>query len=312
VRVLAVVPLYPPRSRVGAWLSTHECLAYLVGRGHHVDVVTQLAAEDRYELDGVHVFGRRAPTQELAAACDVMISHLGDRQEGARFAQQAGRPSVRMVHGQTTQALSLLREHPPALVVHNSAATAAEVAWPGPQLVVRPPVYAERYATTPGDHVTLVNLSLAKGGGLFDLLARALPELRFLGVRGGYGPQVGRILPNVEHVGTTQNIRDDVYARTRVLLMPSAVESYGRVGVEAMCSGIPVVAHPTPGLRESLGCAGIFADRTDLGAWRRELLALQDPTQWLAASARARRRVAALDPRSDLERFERALLEVVA
>jgi glycosyltransferase involved in cell wall biosynthesis len=217
-----------------------------------------------------------------------------------------------MIHGHDTQAAVRLAEHPPALVVHNSAATAAQAHWGGPQVIVRPPVHPDRYRTTPGDRATLVNLSIPKGGALFDLLARSLPGTQFLAVKGGYGAQMARTLPNVEHVACTPNMRDDVYARTRVLLMPSASESWGRVGVEAMCSGIPVIAHPTPGLVESLAGAGVFVDRSDLGGWRRELQRLDDPGEWAAASERALARAAELDPAPDLQRFEAALQKVVS
>ncbi|MFE4971343.1 glycosyltransferase [Kitasatospora sp. NPDC056651] len=57
-------------------------------------------------------------------------------------------------------------------------------------------------------------------------------------------------------------MRERVYARSRVVLMPSSHESWGRVGVEAFASGIPVIAHPTPGLAECLGHAGIYVPGT--------------------------------------------------
>src|SRR5690606_41582358 len=103
-----------------------------------------------------------------------------------------------------------------------------------------------------------------KGAETFYALAGRCPQTRFLGGKGGYGVQIlprgNNALPNVEIVEhlPPERMRDEVYARTRVLLMPSAYESWGRVGVEAMCSGIPVIAHLTAGLRESLGDAGAF------------------------------------------------------
>jgi glycosyltransferase involved in cell wall biosynthesis len=85
--------------------------------------------------------------------------------------------------------------------------------------------------------------------------------------------------------------------------MPSAHESWGRVGVEAMTSGIPVIAAPTAGLKESLGDAGVFCDRDDLDAWEQALRRLLDGRRWKAASRKAKARAAELDPAADLDRW---------
>lgn len=39
------------------------------------------------------------------------------------------------------------------------------------------------------------------------------------------------------------------------------------VGMEAIASGIPCIATPTPGLIESLGYAGTFVPRDDVDMW---------------------------------------------
>jgi glycosyltransferase involved in cell wall biosynthesis len=175
---------------------------------------------------------------------------------------------------------------------------------PAASIVVRPPVFATDYATMPGDRVTLVNLNEAKGGEVFWRLAERMPHVEFLGVRGAYGQQIERPggLPNVEVVDHMpgDRMRDEVYARTKVLLVPSATESWGRVAAEAMASGIPVVAAPTPGLSECLAEAGIFAERTDVDAWRSAVERLLEPAAWAEASERALARSKALDPAADL------------
>ena len=40
--------------------------------------------------------------------------------------------------------------------------------------------------------------------------------------------------------------------------MPSQEETWGRVAIEAISSGIPVIANPTEGLREALDYCGIY------------------------------------------------------
>ncbi|MBQ1164003.1 glycosyltransferase, partial [Streptomyces sp. A73] len=80
-------------------------------------------------------------------------------------------------------------------------------------------------------------------------LAQRIPEQQFVAVRGAYGEQVDYDgLDNVEVLAQVPGaeMAERVYGRTRVLLMPSSYESWGRAGCEALASGIPVVAHPTP------------------------------------------------------------------
>lgn len=303
--VTAVLPLYPPSSRVGSWLATHGFLRALVDRGHTVVVVPLLARQfEPYDLDGVKVL----PVSRLSAVLDrahVVVSHLGDRGEGHRWAVEHDVPSVRMVHGGSLDVAGLSGA---ALVVCNSEATADTlVGWSGRKLVAHPVLDPAEFRTSPGDHVTLVNLSSAKGGDLFWRIARAMPALPFLGVRGGYGQQAMSRSANVELVPTTTNMRDDVYARTRLLLMPSVAETWGMVGLEAMCSGIPVLARPTPGLRESLGDAGNWQDSRDVGAWVTSIRGLLDPEGWEAASSRARMRMSKWDLAAGGVRFAEAV-----
>ncbi|MBQ1163612.1 glycosyltransferase, partial [Streptomyces sp. A73] len=78
-----------------------------------------------------------------------------------------------------------------------------------------------------------------------------------------------------------EEMAERVYGRTRVLLMPRSYESWGRAGCEALASGIPVEAHPTPGLCESLGEAGVYVDRNDLDGYEAVLRKLlEDPAEY--------------------------------
>jgi hypothetical protein len=301
VKILAVVPLYPPTSRVGAWLATHRCLAYLAARGHDVDVVPYLHGMIRwdYDLDGVHV--RPGAVLSDWPRPDLVVSHLGDDHRGAELAASWGVPSVRMVHGLHPDNLANLQANKPALTVFNSASLAALTGWSGPSIVVHPST--DTGTAEPGGRVTLVNLAESKGGRLFWQLAKSMPDVAFLGVRGGYGEQVCNKAKNVTVIDPTEDMAGDVYAKTRILLMPSERETWGMVGVEAMRCGIPVIAHPTEGLGESLGRAGIFVDRDDPEGWEREIRRLLIKSEWRRASTAAMGRAVELASTDHLPLF---------
>jgi glycosyltransferase involved in cell wall biosynthesis len=304
VQILAVTPLYPPVSRVGAWLATHQFLRHLVTRGHDVSVVASRSHSD-FECDGIRVYagvkGRTAP-HRLAASPDVVVSHAGDGGLGLDLAAEHGKPSVRMVHGAGYDRIGEAD-----LAVFNSESLRDLAAWPGRSVVCHPPTFpSDHRVPSTGDAVTIVNCSKDKGIKTAWRCSEQLPDRKFLGVKGGYGYQITPRGSNFEVIPTQSDMRA-VWSRTRVLLVPSAYETWGMVGVEAMCSGIPVIAHPTPGLQESLGAAGIFVDRDDTDGWVRELHRLEDPAEYATASAAALARVDDLDPQVSLDRFAAAV-----
>src|SRR5690606_36665393 len=153
-----------------------------------------------------------------------------------------------MVHGLQRQTVGRAD-----LFVFNSESLRRSVQYDGRAVVCHPPVDVDWWQMDrrDADRVTLVGQSDAKGVDTFGHLARLQPGRRFLAVRGGYGPQRPPCCLNVQVVGPVADLRP-VYAATRVLAMPSRIETWDTVGVEAMAVGIPVIAHPTPGLRESL------------------------------------------------------------
>lgn len=316
IRVAAILPLYPPRSRVGAWLATHSWLSGLVARGHQVRVATFLNRRGgRYWLDGVQV-DPGAAAYAHALWGDVIVAHLGQRgSDGlAGLPLADGKPIVRIVHGAPAHPARMARCD---LIVVNSETTRRAMEASGarqgrPIVVVRPATDPAEHRTRPGSEITCVNLSVEKGGDLFWRIAEAMPEERFLAVRGGYGRQLNADLPNVEIIGPNAHpMRDLVYARTRILLAPSRAETWGMVPVEAIASGIPVIARPLPAMRESLGAAATWVADDDPAAWVAEIERLRRPRQWRIASGRALTRSRELDWRMERLGFAEAIEELV-
>ena len=94
--------------------------------------------------------------------------------------------------------------------------------------------------------------------------------------------------------------------------MPSLYESYGRTAVEALVSGIPVIASPTPGLKESLGDAGIFCDAEKPEQWVEAIKSLDDPERYKAQSRKCSDRFKAIEGEreKELKRFEDFLFDI--
>jgi glycosyltransferase involved in cell wall biosynthesis len=327
VRILVLAHQWIPDHNAGAEVMLHGMLRALAARGHEAVVLLSRQDGDEYTLDGVRVIpgadDSRVRTWVDDADTDVVVTHLENTPRAALLAKWADKPLVQVLHNTMDVTRGWLVREPVALAVHNSQWMLADyTAWCEQEgralprsIVIRPPVRAAEYATTPGDRVTLINLRpdetgadgvvLGKGAELFWELARRMPDVQFLGVKGAYGQQLVHELPNVEvldHIPHDQ-MRDKVYARTRVLLVPSSYESWGRVAVEAMASGLPVVYHPTPGLVEAVGNAGIPVERTEPDRWAEALRILDHAGIYAGFGKAARRRSAELDPDADLNRW---------
>lgn len=293
--ITAMLDQYPPNTFIGSWITTHELLRHLAGRGHRVTAIAARAQRRDYTIDGVTVIcGHRGRTalDDIVRQADIAVCHGGDRATA-----RLGPPTVRIVHN-----TAVADTTGDALTVYNSDALADACNAAAPAMVVHPPVDADRYRTTPGDAVTIIGCSEAKGINTVWRCATALPARTFIAVRGGYGQQLQPRALNMTTVASTGDMRS-IYGRTRILAMPSANETWGRTAIEAMVSGIPVIAHPSAGLVEACGTAGTFIDRNDTAGWIAEIERLHDPAEWATASKRALARVAELDTAGDVDRF---------
>lgn len=316
LRIVARVHAMPPEHNAGAEHMLVSMLRPLVERGHDVQVWLSRygKAHEVYDYRGIQVVPLEARLDYPTAVkrAHALIAHLETVPSTAAMARGYGTPLVVVCHNTHRPTFRDAAAGGTAVAVYNSRwmereaelffAEYPKAVRPVSSLVVRPPVFADEYATKPGRAITLVNCNPEKGGKVLAALAERMPDHQFLAVRGAYGEQILPDLPNVEVVEHVrgEDMRETVYARTKVLLMPSSYESWGRAGIEALASGIPVVAHPTPGLTESLGEAGVFVDREDLDGYEAVLRKLLAAPEYRLASKRAKARSAELDPAAEL------------
>lgn len=270
----------------------HFMLRDLQGRGHDVSVLTTDADAPELDIyDGIPI--RRATSTAVGGElrrASVLVTQLRVVARAAELGRTHGVPVVFIEHANgSLQAQGITSG---ALAIHNSKNVAATSGFTGPSMILYPPVDPDDYRVVPGDCITQIHLGMWKGGNVFWRLVDALPDHRFLAKKGGYLKQIvpSRVPPNAELVADglgvdAAEMRQHVYSRTRVLLMPSAFEQWGRVAIEAACSGIPVIAHPAEGLVESLGSSGIFVDRDDTLGWVQAVRALDDAHHYTQRSA---------------------------
>ena len=311
LRVLAHLPTYLPYTYGGSESSMRETLGFLLKRGYEVRVIVDDSPVDSYELDGVQVIahpGRRVE-REVYKWSTVVLTQGRSALHAFMRAATIHRPIALFVRN-----IADWQRLPgrPNLVVFNAEWQRRAFDYSYDALVVHSPVDPAKYVTTPGDRVTLINLNRRKGGHLFGEIVTRMPDVEFLGVVGMWEEQ---IIPNpIPHNLIILQSKDDVreiYSQTRVLLLPSQWESFGRVAVEAGLSGIPVVASPNPGTIEALGNAAIYASWSDLNEWIQAIRLLERPDIYQSRSAAIARATRRFTSSEELVALESALRKMV-
>lgn len=314
-QVLAVVHGWMPELAAGSERMMLHMLAALPKEEFDVHVMSLGVARDSHEpteyvYEGMPVtIGFHTPVEP-----DLIITHHGYASRlcqsiSAEFPKAA---VVAVFHNERYDIPDILGLNA-ELNVYNTAWVKKALDTPG--IVVHPPLeYNRHYVPATGDLVTLINLQKNKGVDTFHSLVRSLPETGFLGVVGTHGEQERGEFDNLEIMEPIQDMRL-VWSRSRVVLMPSGYESFGMVAAEACASGIPVIAHPTPGLVECLGSAGIFIDREDTQSYQTEVKRLfEDQDYYEERSAIAANRGLELVSQTarELTRFVNRIRKLVA
>jgi glycosyltransferase involved in cell wall biosynthesis len=311
MNILASIHLYPPKHNCGAEYMLHAMLKDLQSRGHSIKVLLHQANQyninDNYVFEGIDVF---PPTpeviQNLFSWSHCVFTHLDYTHLSIQLGAMYKRPVFSIVHN-TYKYPEIENAIKKQYIVYNSEWAKEELNYSHDSFVLTPPVdyryYDINMDTIDNPYVTLINVNENKGGKIFVDIARAMPNKQFLGVLGSYDKQVTQDLPNLRYVQNSVDIKQ-WYAQTRILLMPSHYESWGRTATEAMSSGIPVITSEAAGLKENCGKAGIYIkNRNDVKEWVEAIAKLDEEKAYFAASKKAKARSREHDPRKKLDEF---------
>lgn len=274
MKIVCLTHYYIEENRAGGEMMMHGILKHLVQEGHDVTAYITNTVKANNVIDGVKVVYTHCCLHELDLAnYDLIITQFENSTMAIKHAHRKHKPVCLVVHNHLVQGtVDLLRDND--FVIYNTKWIQKRYQTPCRSMVVHPPLnidfVGDRKTDTERRYVTLVNLTKAKGAYIFYGLAENMPDVEFLGVKGGYFKdlQVVEDLPNVTIIENTANMYQDVYSKSKIILMPSNYETYGMVAAEAAYYGIPVVCTPLPGLKENMGDAALYADLMYLHIYR--------------------------------------------
>lgn len=312
MNIVASVHLYPPNHNCGAEWMLHFMLKDLQSKGHNVRVLLHDAnkykVRNNYVFDGIDVFPPNANVIDgIMRWSDAVFTHLDYTRWTIHIAKLYKKPVFHLIHNSHPYP-EIIDAEKNQHIIYNSEWLKELLNYKFSNFIVTPPVDYNYYDVgnepEKSEYITLINLNENKGGKIFAEIARAMPHKSFLGVLGSYDEQITQTLPNVTYVPNSPDIKQ-WYAQTRILLMPSKYESWGRTATEAMCSGIPVICSDTPGLRENCEKGGIFIkNRDNVKEWVEAITKLDDKKTYSWASRKAKARSREFDTRKTLDEFE--------
>lgn len=314
MRILLSIHLYPPQHNCGGEYYIHAMAKFLISRGHNVRVLLHNADHygitKNYTFEGVEVWPTSRQKEVHFEWANIIFTHLDFTKWSVEMARIYRKTCYFIAHN-TSPAYNYLNDKQYAnyiRIIYNSNAARGMLNYVRPGIVLHPPVDASKFDLnhnpSKNNFITLISLNENKGGEIFYKIAEALPDKMFLGIKGSYGDQIVKDMPNVVIANNTPDILP-LYKQTRILLMPSEYESYGLTCTEAMYNGIPVICTPTFGLKENAGEAGIYIeDREDIDAWVKEITRLDKEKSYISQSKKVRERALELDPKTEYELLE--------
>ncbi len=256
---------YPPLWSMGGEMSTHRTLCAVP------EPLVFTTTVDRYRLDEVLVMPSSGSSfQSIMADAEsvdtsILYGHSTLSQNTIRAAKRMRLPSILAVHAPPRYGADLRRAWASATVrLYNTEASRKE--WHDPKgWLLHPPVGSPSIMPDgPHDALTTTSSLLNKGADRVLELAKRRPDQRFIIVESPAHPTHGDPLfwEKAERLSNVEiwprlhpDDMGDLWAETRILLVPSRYETYGMSALEAAWHGIPSIHVDTPHVLEGIGTA---------------------------------------------------------
>ena len=305
--IVWIVRHYLPDFKTDTTRMTHDLNKYFVeGLGWTVKIITPYSSVKSYGGIPILQFHEKTDLELAISKAHCILSMNEVVETAAITAKRAKKPLVLFAEDESIgQWIEKAKRIHKSVNLVNTSKWIANIneKYGLNSIILNPPIDSRRYVThTERRYITLVNMSENRGVRQFFEMAKALPEYEFLAV--GSEESMSPLSENVTLWHSQSDMRV-VYNVTGILCMPSKSESWGRAGIEAIASGIPVIASPTAGLKESLDYAGIFVERDDAEGWIGAIRELKTNSLYYKKSSElATKRSKEMDPKFQLENFK--------
>ncbi len=302
---------YLPNVRAGAEITAHAVNKHLVDAGWSVTIV--LPDWQVPEIDGVKMvrYEEGSPIcEQIFSDANVIFCQNYDTVKALKVLEPYNKPVVFFMHIEKEKRDVLQQRFKvPLAVVYNSVTQKDNNPTIHEHTIVRPFIPFETFQRRSRDivngPVTLLNCNENKGGALLVELAKRMRDVQFVGVRGAYSEQLSADLPNLRYI-PLQEDPVPIYQMASIILMPSKSESWGRVALEAMATGVPVIVSTAGGLRECTnGAAAGYCRFDDVGCWEEQIRRiLSDGFAYRQAVEAGQKRIDTLKKANDFGEFE--------
>jgi glycosyltransferase involved in cell wall biosynthesis len=263
-----------PTTFAGSELSAYETIKYLRSRGHDVSIFVNTWKVSEY--DGFKIYKYNISDEFCKSRfqdADLILFQMGYDPKNMELIKYRNKDVFIFVHVIDIDPWLLQQKISfPITVIYNSHMTQDTLPTLHPNMRMVPYVETSKFkrlreTTVNNDVVCLINCNRNKGGDMLKKLAEKMPDVQFMGVKGGYSLQVtDSKTKNLIYIENQKDITV-VFKQIGILIMPSKNETWGRTAVEAMASGVPVIHSESPGLVECVGGAGIMCMHNDEDAW---------------------------------------------
>lgn len=311
-----IIHNYPPIHNAGGEYMLHSINKFLINQGYTINVIVPKFPVNKFEGVNIYTFQDKKEVLKVINNSYYIGSHFHFSLIAVKTASIAKKPIIIVIHDDIQKPyLNTFNNIYPNNIhlIYNSVWIKNIYNYMGiNSCVVFPPVDWKEYKIkTSRKYVTLINCNSNKGGSLLIKIAKKMPDIEFLGIEGAYNHQIKDLsVKNIKYLPSTPNIKS-IYEQTDIVLMPSKNETWGRVAVEAISSGIPVIANPTPGLREALDYCGIFISRDEIDEYVKMIRKLKtDEAYYKKLSTLSIKRSRELDPESQLKLMDQWISKI--